>query len=46
MDMRSSAVGNLLGIGEVFDAYAYCKKLSNSLQFKEPKKVRKFRPVS
>ena len=42
VDMRSSGVGNLLGISEVRDAYAFCKDFSNSLQFKEPKKARKF----
>ena len=42
--MRSSAAGNLLGIGEVFDAYAYCKDLSNLLQYKEPKKQHKSHP--
>ena len=39
--MRSSGVGNLLGISEVRDAYSYSKDYSNSLMFKEAKKVRK-----
>ena len=41
MDLRSSGAGHLLGIGEVRDAYAFCKGLSNSLQFKEAKKMRR-----
>ena len=41
VDMRSSGVGHLLGISEVRDAYSFCKDFSNSLQFKEVKKIRK-----
>jgi len=45
-DMRSSNVGNLLGISEVFDAYSYCKNFCNSLQFREAKKLRKLSRAS
>ena len=45
-DMRSSNVGNLLGISEVFDAYSFCKNFCNSLQFREAKKLRKFSRAS
>ena len=39
VDMRSSGVGNMLGLSEVRDAYGYAKDLCNGLEFKMPKKI-------
>jgi len=44
LDSRSSAAGHIYGIAEVLEAYAYCKELSNCLQYKESKKQRGYFP--
>jgi hypothetical protein len=42
-DMRSSKMGNLLGISEIRDAYSFSKAFSNTLGYKESKKPGKYR---